>query len=64
MGLFVDPMSCGFIYVLKKLVRKVALQAGVLGKSPVVVDISQYVFEDGRTGNSIDVIAFVVLDAI
>ena len=50
MGLLIDPVSCGFIYVLKKLVRKVTLQAGVLGKAPVVGDISQYVFEDGRAG--------------
>ena len=64
MGLLIDPMSRGFIYVLKKLVRKVALQAGMLGKAPAVGDISQYVFEDGRAGNCIDVVAFVVLNAI
>ena len=64
MGLLIDPVSCGFIYVLKKVVRKVALQAGVLGKAPAVGDIFQYVLEDGRSTNCIDVIAFVVLNAI
>jgi hypothetical protein len=57
-------MSFGFIYVLKKLVGKVTLQAGMLGVTPAVRDSSQNVFEDGWPGNCIDIIASVVLDAI
>ena len=64
MGLLIDPMARRLVYVLKKLVRKVALQTGMLGKAPAVGHISQYIFEDGRPGNCVDVIAFVVLDAI